>query len=88
MTAQLLEPTLFREQMNSPVEEFQLSSVNNLLHLLQLMRNITHMNRFVSDSYGSFDVKYSTVEKYAEELATFKGENYNPRAFKMTSGEY
>ena len=71
VTANLIEPDLFAQQLESVITQFQLTTPNALLRLLQLTRNITFMNQFLSGSYANFFVNYSIVQEYAQPNTTF-----------------
>ncbi|CAF3596879.1 unnamed protein product [Rotaria socialis] len=66
VSAALLEPNLFAEQLESAIAQFKLTAPNSLLRLLQLTRNITYMNQFLSGSYANFYIQYSSVQEYAQ----------------------
>jgi hypothetical protein len=66
VTANLIEPDLFAEQLESAITQFKLTTPNALLRLLQLTCNITYMNQFLTGSYGNFMVNYSIVQEYAK----------------------
>jgi hypothetical protein len=66
VSGNLLPPDLFREQLESAIAQFKATTPNALLHLLQLTRNLTYMNQFLSGSYANFFVTYSTVQQYAQ----------------------
>ena len=66
VTANLIQPSLFTEQLESAIEQFKLTIPNALLRLLQLTRNMTYMNQFLSGSYANFYVNYSFVKEYAQ----------------------
>lgn len=64
VTADLLKATVFTEQLESAITQFKLATPNELLRLLQLTRNITYMNQFLSGSYANFYVNYDEVAEY------------------------
>ena len=66
VSANLLPQDLFRKQLESEIRQFQLTTPNALLHLLQLTRNLTYINQFLSGSYANFFVDYSIVKQYAQ----------------------
>lgn len=66
VTANLIQQDLFEGQLNLDIEQFKVTLPNSLLRALQLIRNFTYMNQFLSGSYANFDVSYSTVEEYAK----------------------
>lgn len=66
VSGNLLPPDLFREQLESALAQFKATTPNALLHLLQLTRNLTYMNQFLSGSYANFFVDYSIVQQYVQ----------------------
>ncbi len=71
VSAQLLESDLFLKQMNLTIQQFQKSLSNNLLYLLQLTRNVTYMNQFLSGSFSNFRVFFSADNLLTQPINTF-----------------
>jgi hypothetical protein len=76
ITNQLLQIDLFTKQINSIIEQFQLTLPNNLLSLLQLIRNITNVNQFISGGYSNFAVIYYTNENFTEFLTELTSDGF------------
>ena len=70
VTANLLTQKLFTDELESAIASFELTTPNSLLRLLQLTRNITYMNQFLSGSYANFYVTYSVIQEYAKSNTT------------------
>ena len=66
VTSDLLLPNVFAQRLESAISQFQLTTPNELLRLLQLTRNITYMNQFLSGSYANFYVDYEEVGEYIQ----------------------
>jgi hypothetical protein len=76
ITNELLQTDLFNKQINSISEQFQLSLPNNLISLLELIRNITNINQFISGGYSNFAVIYYTDENYTEFLTALASDGF------------
>ncbi|CAF1412535.1 unnamed protein product [Adineta ricciae] len=59
ITNELLSLDIFTNQINAIIQQFQITLPNNLLSLLQLIRNLTNVNQFISGGYSNFAVLYS-----------------------------
>ncbi len=72
ITNQLLQADLFTNQIDSIIEYFKVTLPNNLLRLVQLIRNITHINQFISGGDANFRVGYYTDKQSSMTLAILK----------------
>ncbi|CAF1073467.1 unnamed protein product [Adineta steineri] len=70
VTDNLITTELFNEQLELAIDQFISTTPNTLLRILQLIRNFTYMNQFVSGSYANFNVNYSIVQQYAKSNIT------------------
>ncbi|CAF0984316.1 unnamed protein product [Adineta steineri] len=53
--AQLLTLKDFTNQISSDIHQFELETTNTFIHFIQLLRNITHVNQFMSGSSSNYD---------------------------------
>ncbi|UJR16806.1 hypothetical protein I4U23_003705 [Adineta vaga] len=57
ITADLLNIDLFTNQMLSIIHQFKLETINEFRRFLQLMRNFTHVNQFLTGARSNFDIR-------------------------------
>lgn len=57
VTAEFLNRKIFESQMNSSVEFFIQSTINDFLHLIHLFSNLTQVNQYMSEASGNMNVK-------------------------------
>ena len=59
ITSELLPVDLFSKQINSAIQQFKQTLPNNILRLVQLLRNITNINQFMTIQGSNFGLFYS-----------------------------
>ena len=72
VTSELHQNDLFISQMNATIDQFTQTLPNNLLRLLQLIRNVTHLNQFTSGAITNFDLKFYTDEQSGDQKAALQ----------------
>ncbi|CAF4554850.1 unnamed protein product, partial [Rotaria socialis] len=82
---QLLEPDLFMKEMHSAIQQFEQNLPNELLTLLNLIRQMTFINQFVSASFANVLIHYASVKPNTESTATFLVDGFPSLAYNSTS---
>ncbi|CAF1420813.1 unnamed protein product, partial [Rotaria sp. Silwood1] len=65
VTAEFLKRQVFENQMNTSAESFIQSTVNEFMHLVHLLANVTQINQFITGAYTNFDVELANYSDKA-----------------------
>ena len=83
--AQLLIADQFINQMHSAINQFKSETANRMLHFVQLLRNITHVNQILTGAYGNFIMNIGDSPNYNASLSILTYDNSNDTSTSICS---